>query len=376
MFDLGWFWRRIRHGAIAALVLCVPVIASSQSSLGAKGDTIHGHVADLTSDGVVFEPASGKGSITVLWADVQSLETEGNYWVLHGDEGESRGRILGLEDGKFLLVGDSPANAERIDVATLFHAYDESKATGSWVERMRGRLRFWKATFDGGVAYTDSTTDTALGSAGLMIERKKAPTLFLLEAGARYAEQNAKHESGTITENLLFLLGRGEFDFTDHIYGYASTRFTHDNQSHLSLRSEPRAGAGYYFVKSKKQNFSADVGVAWVSETYFGDEFINDSAGPERARGYDDFWAIAFGAQGDSELPYGALWRGRAEYLPAVDDWSHDYLTRVETSIDFPMLDWLSFRLALGDEYDNTPAPGAQRNKFTTTAGLAIRFIP
>ena len=37
---------------------------------------------------------------------------------------------------------------------------------------------------------------------------------------------------------------------------------------------------------------------------------------------------------------------------------------------------WLAFRLAIGDEYDNTPAPGAQRNQFTTTAGLALRFIP
>ncbi len=127
-------------------------------------------------------------------------------------------------------------------------------------------------------------------------------------------------------------------------------------------------------MKSKKQNFSADVGVAWISETFFGDEFV--TFGNDRPRGRDDFWSIAFGTQADSELPYGALWRARAEYLPAVDDWAYDYLARAETSVDFPMLDWLAFRIALGDEYDNTPAPGAQRNKFTTTAGFSIRFIP
>ena len=47
--------------------------------------------------------------------------------------------------------------------------------------------------------------------------------------------------------------------------------------------------------------------------------------------------AIAFGAQGDAVLPYGALWRGRAEYLPSVDDWQSDYLARAETSLDFPL---------------------------------------
>ena len=373
MFDLGRGKRWLGHGVAIALVACAPLVAAAQSTLGAKGDTIHGRIADLTSDGVLFEPGSGKGSIAVKWPDVQSLETEGNYSVLHGDEGEVRGRILGFRDGK-LLVGDASASAQPIDVSTLFHAYDESKATGSWVERMRSRMRFWNGALDAGAAYTDSTTDTMLGTAGLRIERKKAPTHFLLESGARYARQNPKHDGATITENLLFLFGRGELDLTDHVYSYASSRFTHDNQLHLALRSEPRAGAGYYFVKSKKQNFSADVGLAWISETFFGDEFV--TFGNDRGRGHDDFWSIAFGAQADSELPYGALWRARAEYLPAVDDWAYDYLARAETSVDFPMLDWLAFRIALGDEYDSTPAPGAQRNKFTTTAGFSIRFIP
>jgi hypothetical protein len=75
-------------------------------------------------------------------------------------------------------------------------------------------------------------------------------------------------------------------------------------------------------------------------------------------------------------LPYGAILRGRAEYLPAVDDWQDNYLARAETSLDMPLLNWLAFRFALADEYDSTPAPGSQRNKFTSTVGFAIRFIP
>ena len=145
-----------------------------------------------------------------------------------------------------------------------------------------------------------------------------------------------------------------------------------DNEEHLSLRLEPRKGAGYHFIKSKDLNFSADVGVGWVYENFFGD----DGTFPfEVSRGSNDYWAIAFGAQADAELPYGMLWKAHAEYLPAVDDWMHDYLARAETSIDIPMLEWLAFRILAGDEYDNTPAPGAQRNKFYTTASLAVRLL-
>lgn len=361
------------HVAAVALVLLAPLVASGQATLGAKGDTIHGRIADLTADGVLFEPASGKGKIAVKWEDVESLETEGNYVVLHGAEGEVRGKILRFEQGH-LLVGEAPATAERVEVSALFHAYDESKATGSWVERMRSSLRFWMATLDANAAYTDSTTDTLAGGAGILIDRKKEPTHLLFEAGAKYADENKQHEERTITENALFAFTRGELDLTDHWYTYASTRFTHDNQLHLSLRAEPRGGAGYHFIKSKTRNLSADVGVAWIYEKFFGDEFV--TFGDDRDRGDDDYWSIAFGVQGDAELAYGAILRGRAEYLPAVDDWQNNYLARAETSLDVPLLQWLALRFAMADEYDNTPAPGAQRNKFSTTMGFAIRFIP
>jgi hypothetical protein len=305
---------------------------------------------------------------------VESLESDGRYTVLFGAEGEAHGRILGLEGGGILLVGDTPATAERIEVASLFHAYDEAKATGSWVERMRSRLRFWMATLDANAAYTNSSTDTLAGGAGFLIERKKAPTHLLFEAAAHYADENKQHEERTITENALYAFGRGELDLTESWYTYASSRFTHDNELHLALRSEPRAGAGYHFIKSKTRNLSADLGVAWISETFFGDEEI--APGIEQARGHHEFWSLAFGAQGDTVLAYGAILRGRAEYLPAVDDWAHDYLARAETSLDLPFVQWLAFRIALADEYDNTPAPGAQHNKFRGTAGVSVRFLP
>ena len=359
------------------LVLCAPELAAGQSQITARGDTIRGRIANLTSDHVVFEPAvaddKSPNAIKVKWKDVESIQSDGPYTVLHGDEGEARGRILGIEGGNVLLVGDDPASAQRVEIASLFRAFDESVATGSLVERWRSRLRYWTATLDAGAAYTESTTDKVVGTAGFVIDRKKAPTYFLLEGGARYATEDEQHETRTITENTLYLLGRGEYDFTERIYTYASTRATHDNEQHLSVRVEPRKGAGYHFIKSKERNFSADVGVGWIYENYFGDEGTFPF---ERSRGDNNYWAIAFGAQADAQLPYGMLWRARAEYLPAVDDWFHDYLGRFETSLDVPMLTWLAFRFTLTDEYDNTPAEDDQRNNFTTTAGLALRFIP
>ena len=376
MFDLGETGRCDRARAAAALVLFAPLLAAGQATLGAKGDTIHGRVADLTADGVVFEPASGKGQITVKWDDVQSLETEGSYTVLHGDEGEARGRILGFEGGKVLLVGDAPATAQRVEIGTLFHAYDESKATGSWVERMRSRLRFWMATLDASAAYTNSTTDTVVGAAGFLIDRKKAPTHLLFEGGARYADEDEQHEDAHDHRERAVRV-RARRARPDRSLVHLRLVALHPRQRAAPLAAR-RAARRRRLPLHQEQDARTSPPTSASRGSTRTTSATSSTHDRDRAttRGSDDFWAIAFGAQGDAVLAYGAILRGRAEYLPAVDDWQDDYLARAETSLDVPMLDWLAFRLAFADEYDNTPAPGAQRNKFTTTAGLAIRFIP
>src|SRR5262249_17534710 len=120
-------------------------------------------------------------------------------------------------------------------------------------------------------------------------------------------------------------------------YTYLSTRFTHDNELHLSLRTEPRGGAGYRFIKSKTRNLSADVGVAWIYENYFGDEFV--TFGDDRPRRSKEFWTIAFGAQADAVLPYGALWRARGHFAgfsifaPSIDQNPRSALILCSSSI-------------------------------------------
>ena len=355
----------------ALLWLLVPSLAAAEARIVVKGDTLRGRVADLTADGVVFEPIHGEGSILVSWADVENLETEDRLAILYGDDGEVYGRVLGVSDGQ-LLVGEEVGSAERIDTSTLFTALPDDFGQ-SVMDRLRSRLRYWTASFDAGAAFTDSTTDQVSGFGALRIRRDKGPTRFFLEGDARYANEKASGEDRSITENRIYGLTRGEYDLTERFYDYASFRATHDAIQHLSVRLEPRAGAGVHIIKSPDLNFSTDVGIAWIYEDYYGDELVEGTTF-ERSRGGDDHVAVAFGAQADAKLPYGALWRARAEYLPAVDDWADDYLARFETGLDFPLLEWLAFTTSIRDEYDNTPAEGTERNTFTLSAGLSFRF--
>ena len=60
------------------------------------------------------------------------------------------------------------------------------------------------------------------------------------------------------------------------------------------------------------------------------------------------------------------------DYLPAVDNFTTDYLLRNEAALTAPLIDPISAKFAVRDEYNNQPAVGANRNSLFLTLGLSI----
>ena len=69
---------------------------------------------------------------------------------------------------------------------------------------------------------------------------------------------------------------------------------------------------------------------------------------------------------------HGLRTRVAFDYLPAVDDWTNAFLVRNTASLTVPLLDPLSAKLSLIDEYNNQPAADAAYNSLYLAAGLSI----
>ncbi len=82
--------------------------------------------------------------------------------------------------------------------------------------------------------------------------------------------------------------------------------------------------------------------------------------------------AIAFGALAGYYLPYGAHVDWRLDYLPAVDNFTKDYLLRTEGALLAPLIEPISAKFVVRDEYDNRPSPGAKHNSLFLTLGLSL----
>lgn len=362
--------RSVPSLAAFTLVLLLCGAAAAEDTITVKGDTLRGKVAAVDGSGVHFEPVYGDGAITVPWADVEAIETDHELTVLYGDKGEVRGRLLGLGPEGGLLVGADAASATAIPTGDVFGSLD---GEGS---ELRSRFRHWRASFDAGGSFTDATTDRASGSIGLRLDYDREPFHWLLEAVGRYSSEKSDDAGSSVTENTQYLFTRGEYDLTDRLFNFASLRLTRDTIQRLSLRTEPKAGLGYRIFDREKLKLAVDIGGAYVHEDFFGHNSgpnATPPAGPSSGT-TNSYWAVAFGANSEVQLPYGAVWRARAEYVPAVDEWADDYLLRGYTELDFPLLGWLAFVVSLEDEYDSTPAPGTQYNRFTTTGSLRARF--
>ncbi|MCA9774739.1 MAG: DUF481 domain-containing protein [Myxococcales bacterium] len=362
---------RFSTGARGAWTRIVPTLglalaATALTATGAradeirvKGDTLHGTITRLEGSKIHFDTGYG-GKLKISLADVEAISTDRSFYVFHRDEDESIGRLVGVEDGA-LLVGEDPALAERIPLADIHSGWSAEAIEGSAWGRLRSRLRFWNANLDLGFTYTQSTTDTlALGFAA-HAERKKAPTRFVFDGSYRYGTTDKKSSGKEVTDNQLKGRVKGEYTITDGLFAWASVDAEHNPINSLALRVVPQAGLGYKIYDSDTTTFQVEGGGAWVHERFFG-------------RLADDSFNVVFAAELNSKLPYDAKFHARVEYLPAVDDWVGDYLVRSEAWLALPLIDIVSFKVTVHDDYDNTPAQDADRNSFTTLVGLSVSF--
>ena len=351
--------RRVQRMALLAGLITLGcasnVLADGVTS---KGTVLRGKVTALTGAGITFAPEYGKGTLAIKWESIENVTTDAAFQVLYGDNQESDAPLQGFSDGK-LLVGTTT-----VDVATI-HSGQPIGADGlSFKDRMRSNWRYWDGSLDVGLNVQQSTTDTTGFLLGFQTTRTHDPTKFTLGASYRYGTEKAHGQPKSTTQDQLLGLVREDYSFTPRVYGFASGDATYDGIQRLSIRGVPKIGVGYVFWQEQldedRRNFlQGEVGPSWVYEKYFG--------GSDR-----DYYAIAFGALAGYYLPYRAHFDWRLDYLPAVDNFTKDYLLRTEGALTAPLIDPISAKFVLRDEYSTPPAPGAKRNSLFLTLGLSL----
>jgi len=347
--------------AIAVTACIVQATTAAADEVTSKGTVLHGKVSALSSAGITFAPEYGAGSLTIKWADIENIKTDGAFQILYGEDQEADAPLQGLTDGK-LQVG-----TQAVDVKTIASGNPLGAGGPSFSDRMRAAWRYWDGNFDVGVNVQQATTDTTGFLVALQTVRTKDPTKFTLGASYRYSTEKKSGESSSVIQDQALGLIRGDYSFTPRIYGFTSGDAMYDAIQKLSIRAVPKVGLGYVFwddkiAEDKRNYLQGEVGPSYVYERYFS------HVSPR----HNDYFAIAFGILAGYYLPYGAHADWRMDYLPAVDDFTGKYLLRNDFGLTLPLIDPIGAKFGLLDEYNNRPATGANHNSLYLTFGLSI----
>jgi putative salt-induced outer membrane protein len=223
------------------------------------------------------------------------------------------------------------------------------------------RYRYWKGNFDLAFAYTEATTETNSFAVGLELRRKKKPTELFVGAYYRKATTQEQGEARIKNEDRAFGRARLDYDLSDRLFSFGAVSAERDEIQEIRFRTDPNLGLGYRFVNREKLVISGRMGPGYVYQKFFDGRT-------------DDYFTILFGGDLDATLPYDSKIRVRVEYLPSVTDWTENYIVRGNLDWTTPIIGLLDFKFTIFDTYNSKPAPGTQKNSFTTTAGFSFRF--
>ncbi len=352
------------------ILLFVPSLASADR-VTVKGAVLEGEVKSISAKEVVLTTVYGKGDLTIKTEDVSAIETDVPFHVYKADDGTAVGRVVGITTAAVTLARADGGQVE-IPFDQVQAAPRDAGPDANWFEQRPVESPWWTGNVDLSFASFDAATHTTALATGFGVRRTRGPhrtsfTASYLRSTTREDEDDPdttdvdESDEETTADELRGIL-RHEYDLTSRVFAFGSVEAEHDGIEDLSIRLIPKLGAGYKIIDAEDLVFSVDAGVAYVYQRYFGGDT-------------ESFTALAFGAQNDWDLPWlGATWHTRVDYLHSITDPTDDYRLRGETALLIPIVEQVSLKASVVDEYNSQPADDAVSNSVATLLGLSLIY--
>lgn len=315
--------------------------ALADSVVLGNGDRLSGTLVRMDADSLWLEtPYAGK--LKLPWAQVSRIETDAPVRVRLDDGTELDGQLQADDDRQVRirigsLAETAPLALDRIAAINPPRHPDKTVLSG-------------RVSLGGSYAKGNTEAET-LHLGGELVARNPAQRVTL------DAELNEASQDGTDTASNWRVGLKYDHFLQQKTYLYVNTRFEHDGQADLDLRSTLGAGAGRQIVDRDDLKLSLEGGASRVSEDY-------GSVPDER------FPGARIGLKYEQ-----VFWKGKLTLFHSSDvlvslDSLEDYLYQSRTGIRVPLASKLSLASQVNFDYDAVPAAG----KDTTDSALIFKL--
>jgi len=333
------------------MIFCTALLCFFSGESGAdevflkNGDHITGQVKTMKDGKLVFK-TSYAGEIQIQWQEVSEIRSDARITVILSDETLVQGIPLPGEAGELRL-------GTEILAEPVSFRLDEVKAVNPKIEpavKLLARVNFGLKIEGGNTDKEEfhmdtqlvSTTETNRFTAGLELDRDTADDVR--------------------TENNWLAYTKYDHFLTQKWYLNTNASFEKDDFKEISGRAVLGAGVGYQHWKSALRNLSAELGYAYVNESYSDSTPDADYSSCRWAMNFDHFlfekivqffhWDEAFLNTDDSE----------------------DIWLRSRTGLRFPLYKGLSWTVQYNLDWDNKPAFGLDRKDTTLLFTLGYQY--
>ncbi len=344
----------------AAANQAAPPPETKYDEIVVKGVKLQGHITAFGEKSITFETIYGKGSIEILYTDLEQISTHGSFRFIESDGSAVTGRVASLSS-RDLVVATHTGDVKLIKPANVQRVVPDVEVTSGLADRLRNRFPFTTMKVDFGWNLESGAVKKVQFEGGLTIERRKAPTRLELEVrGAYETEQDAEAEP-TVSKDEYRATLIGEYDLKGPWYAFGFPAAERDATRNILVRFYPSAGVGYRLAETGKLRFQIQAGLGYVYEDFI--DYPNN-----------EYVAMHFGFEGgyDFSKNYSVTWK--TYYYPGLQDISKNWLFRSELTLTARVTQTLSLSLRITDTLDNTPSPDVGDNKITSTLSLAFTF--
>jgi len=298
---------------IAALAAIATSAAFADKVTLASGSSLTG-ATGVIRDGKVTFVSDDLGEIQIPVDKITLLESDKDHVVAYLDGTEETKKVA-VKDGA-LVEGD-----KKLDMAKV-------KAVDPVVETWHGSLNV-SATATRGNTVGESATVLA------DVSRRWENDRFTADTGYFFAQSGDSKETKQKTVSRFELQAQEDHFWQPKFYTYVNGKYEFDRIMDLEYRGRLGAGLGYQWLEKRDLglgalSFNQELGLAYVVEKY---DHCSDDDFMTMRYGHHLAWNVA--------AIEGLDFVHNFEYLPAVDEWSDNYMIDADFGLAYAfMANW------------------------------------
>lgn len=209
----------------------------------------------------------------------------------------------------------------------------------------------WDTSINSGLSLTRGTVDSLTVNAGIVVKGTWTSDEIILMADYLYGDTE-----GATTNNTFRAGAQYNHLLSDRFFLGLTSGFLYDEVADIDYRVNLYPTLGYYLIKNETTKLAIEVGAGYTWEKQGGIP--------------DDYPGARFAERFEHAFASGAKFYQLLEYIPRFEDFG-DYLLSAEVGFEVPVTSKISWRTAVRDTYDSSPAAGREENDLTLLTGIS-----